>query len=175
MSVMVIDDTKKVNTNTGHWKGRSESQDPEKGRGREMSGYHHQQKHGGRSFRRRILKVITWILGFCFTGYIIAPPLYWHTSEALLSRFSCPPCLCHHCSSHFLPSISHGIPPPPSYLSSIYPHTHTHTLFHSMPCLTLVFQSLFRIQHHFLHRLVFYILYTSTYSLLNFVHVFSSV
>ncbi|XP_074340332.1 uncharacterized protein LOC141678045 [Apium graveolens] len=80
-----------------------------------MSGYHQQQqlKHGGRrSFRGRIImKVITWILGICLTGYIMGPPLYWHTSQALLSRFSCPPCLCHHyhCSSlHFLPSISHG-------------------------------------------------------------------
>ncbi|XP_017221423.1 uncharacterized protein LOC108198165 [Daucus carota subsp. sativus] len=71
-----------------------------------MSGY--QVKHG-RSFRARIVKVIIWILAFCLTAYILGPPLYWHTSEALVSRFSCPPCLCDDCSSHSLPSISQGL------------------------------------------------------------------
>ena len=65
-----------------------------------------------------LLKVLLGLLALCLAGYILGPPLYWHsmeglaavsrsTSAAAASSSSCPACVCD-CSSQPLLSIPHG-------------------------------------------------------------------
>ncbi|CBI28836.3 hypothetical protein AAG906_040209 [Vitis piasezkii] len=66
-----------------------------------------------------LLKVLLGLLALCLAGYILGPPLYWHsmeglaavsrsTSAAAASSSSCPACVCD-CSSQPLLSIPHGL------------------------------------------------------------------
>ncbi|RVW38913.1 hypothetical protein CK203_073643 [Vitis vinifera] len=65
-----------------------------------------------------LLKVLLGLLALCLAGYILGPPLYWHsmeglaavsrsTSAAAASSSSCPACVCD-CSSQPLLSIPHA-------------------------------------------------------------------
>ncbi|KAL6143915.1 PREDICTED: uncharacterized protein LOC101297771 [Fragaria vesca subsp. vesca] len=61
-----------------------------------------------------VLKAGLVIVGLCIAGYILGPPLYWHSMEGLAavshssSSYSCPPCTCD-CSSQPLLSIPIGL------------------------------------------------------------------
>ncbi|KAG7983394.1 hypothetical protein I3843_04G104300 [Carya illinoinensis] len=59
-----------------------------------------------------VLKVGLAVMGLCIAGYILGPPLYWHSMEGLAavshSSNSCPPCQCD-CSSQPLLSIPEGL------------------------------------------------------------------
>ncbi|KAL8145520.1 uncharacterized protein LOC141684085 isoform X2 [Apium graveolens] len=52
-----------------------------------------------------VLKGVVIILALCLAGYIVGPPLYWHSLEALAASSSCPSCPPCDCSSS-LPLIS---------------------------------------------------------------------
>ncbi|XP_047336325.1 uncharacterized protein LOC124939907 [Impatiens glandulifera] len=70
-------------------------------------------RHGG-SCSPDLLKTILCILALCLSGYILGPPLYWHTMEGLAainrpsSYLSCLPCNCD-CSSEPILSIPLGL------------------------------------------------------------------
>lgn len=57
-----------------------------------------------------VLKGVVVILALCLAGYIVGPPLYWHSLEALAASSSCPSCPPCDCSSSLpLISIPQGI------------------------------------------------------------------
>ncbi|CAN0914438.1 hypothetical protein LINGRAHAP2_LOCUS28575 [Linum grandiflorum] len=58
-----------------------------------------------------VVKLALIVMGFCLTGYILGPPLYWHLKEGLAavshsssSSSTCAPCVCD-CSTQPLLSI----------------------------------------------------------------------
>lgn len=57
-----------------------------------------------------VVKGVVVILALCLAGYIVGPPLYWHSLEALAASSSCPSCPPCDCSSSLpLISIPQGI------------------------------------------------------------------
>ncbi|KAL7218908.1 hypothetical protein ACSBR2_012053 [Camellia fascicularis] len=61
-----------------------------------------------------VLKAGLVVMALCLAGYIVGPPLYWHSMEGLAavsrssSASSCPPCLCD-CSSQPVLTIPQGL------------------------------------------------------------------
>ncbi|KAF6173249.1 hypothetical protein GIB67_026944 [Kingdonia uniflora] len=57
------------------------------------------------------LKATLSVVALCIAAYILAPPLYWHITEALVASSAvatCPPCICD-CSSQSILSMPLGL------------------------------------------------------------------